>query len=147
MNYYLIIMDDKDIKIIEILQQNARIPYTDIAKALGVTETTVRKRIAELEKRGVIKKYTIEVDPEKLGYRTVTILGMDVEPKYLLEAAKKLAEMEEVKWVATSTGDHMIMCEIWAKNGEHLLQILTNKIGKLKGVKDLCPAIIMERIK
>ncbi|MCD6276603.1 MAG: Lrp/AsnC family transcriptional regulator, partial [Thermoplasmata archaeon] len=139
-------MDDKDFKIIEILQQNARTPYTDIAKILGVTETTVRKRISEMEKKGIIKKYTVEVDPEKLGYKTVTILGMDVEPKHLLEAAKKLAEIPETKWVATSTGDHMIMSEIWARNGEHLLQILTNKIGKIKGIKDLCPAIIMERV-
>jgi len=140
-------MDDKDLKIIEILQQNARTPYTDIAKILGVTETTVRKRISDMEKKGIIKKYTVEVDPEKLGYRTVTILGMDVEPKHLLEAAKKLAEIPETKWVATSTGDHMIMSEIWARNGEHLLQILTNKVGKIKGIKDLCPAIIMERVK
>ena len=140
-------MDDKDFKIIEILQQNARTPYTDIAKILGVTETTVRKRISEMEKKGIIKKYTVEVDPQKLGYRTVTILGMDVEPKHLLEAAKKLAEIPETKWVATSTGDHMIMSEIWARNGEHLLQILTNKVGKIKGIKDLCPAIIMERVK
>ena len=147
MPLYTIIMDDKDKKIIEILRENSRAPYTKIAKELGVTEATVRKRISELEKKGIIKKYTIEVNPEKLGYCTVTILGMDVEPRYLLEAAKKLAEMDETRWVATSTGDHMIMCEIWAKNTEELMKILTNKIGKIRGVKDLCPAIILERIK
>ncbi len=140
-------MDEKDLKIIELLQENSRISYTEIAKILGVTETTVRKRIAELEKKGVIKKYTIEVDPYKLGFKNVTILGMDVEPKYLLEAAKKLAEMPEARWVATSTGDHMIMAEIWAKDGEELFNLITKKISKIKGVKDLCPAIIMERVK
>jgi len=140
-------MDEKDMKIIELLQENSRISYTEIAKVLGVTETTVRKRIADLEKRGVIKKYTIEVEPSKLGYKTVTILGLDVEPKYLLEAAKKLAELEESRWVATSTGDHMIMAEIWTRDGEELFNLITNKISKIKGVKDLCPAIIMERVK
>ncbi len=140
-------MDKKDLKIIELLQENSRISYTEIARILGVTETTVRKRIADMEKKGIIKKYTIEVDPEKLGYKNVTILGMDVEPKYLLEAAKKLAEIEEAKWVATSTGDHMIMAEIWTKNGEELFNLITKKISKIRGVKDLCPAIIMERIK
>ena len=134
-------------KIIELLQENSRISYTEIAKVLGVTETTVRKRIADLEKRGVIKKYTIEVEPSKLGYKTVTILGLDVEPKYLLEAAKKLAELEESRWVATSTGDHMIMAEIWTRDGEELFNLITKKISKIKGVKDLCPAIIMERVK
>ncbi len=140
-------MDDKDFKIIKILQENSRTPYTEIGKKLGLTEATIRKRVSELERKGVIKRYTIEVDPEKLGYRNVTILGLDVEPQYLLEAARKIAEYEEVRWVATATGDHMIMCEIWARDGEDLFRFLTDKIGKVKGVKDLCPAIIMERIK
>ncbi len=140
-------MDKKDLKIIELLQENSRISYTEMARILGVTETTIRKRIADMEKKGIIKKYTIEVNPEKLGYKNVTILGMDVEPRYLLEAAKKLAEIEEAKWVATSTGDHMIMAEIWTKNGEELFNLITKKISKIRGVKDLCPAIIMERIK
>jgi len=140
-------MDDRDREIIRILQENSRTPYTEIAKKLGLTEATIRKRISELEKRGVIKKYTIEVDPAKLGYRTVTILGMDVEPKYLLEAAKKIAEIENVKWVATSTGDHMIMAEIWTEDGEALFELMAKRISKIKGVRDLCPAIIMEKLK
>ncbi len=140
-------MDERDKKIIELLRENSRLPYTEIAKKLGVTEATIRKRISELENSGVIKKYTIEVDPEKLGYKTITILGLDAEPRYLLDVAKKLAEMEEVQWVATSTGDHMIMCEIWTKDGEELFSLITKKIGKFRGVKDICPAIIMERIK
>ncbi len=140
-------MDDRDREIIRILQENSRTPYTEIAKKLGLTEATIRKRINELEKRGVIKKYTIEVDPSKLGYKTVTILGMDVEPKYLLEAAKKIAEIENVKWVATSTGDHMIMAEIWTEDGEALFELMAKRISKIKGVRDLCPAIIMEKLK
>ena len=140
-------MDEKDRKIIEILLQNSRTPYTEIAKKMNLTEATIRKRINELEKEGIIKKFTIEVDPEKLGYKTVTILGLDVEPKYLLEAARKIAEFEEVKWVATSSGDHMIMCEVWSENGEALFEFLSKKVGKVRGVRDLCPAIIMERVK
>ncbi len=140
-------MDERDKKIIEMLKENARRPYTDMAKELGVTETTIRKRVAELERSGVIKKYTIEIAPEKIGFKTITILGIDVEPKYLLEVAQKLAEMDEVQWVATSTGDHMIMCEVWAANGEALMKLLSSKIGKIKGITDLCPAIVLEKIK
>jgi Lrp/AsnC family transcriptional regulator for asnA, asnC and gidA len=84
---------------------------------------------------------------EKLGYKTVTILGMDVEPRYLLQASRSLAEIDEAVWVATSSGDHMIMAEIWTKNGEELFELITKKIAKIKGVKNLCPAIIMERVK
>ncbi len=140
-------MDEKDIKIIELLLQNSRISYTEIGKILGVSEATVRKRVENLERNGVIRKYTIEVDPTKLGYKIVAITGVDTEPQHFLTVARKLAEMEEVKWVATSTGDHMIMTEIWAKDGEELARIISEKIGKIEGVTKICPAIILEKIK
>jgi len=140
-------MDEKDRKIIEILEEDARTPFTDIAKMLNVSEATVRKRIARLERGGVIRRYTIEVDPVKLGYTTVTILGLDVEPEHFLDAARKLAEMSEVRWVATSTGDHMIMAEIWTRDGNELARLISQRIGRIKGVKKICPAIILEKIK
>ncbi len=143
----VIIMDEKDLKIIEILEKNARTPYTEIASMLGISEGTVRNRIEKLEKEGVIVRYTIEVDPKKMGYHTVVLLGMDAEPKHFLRAAHELSEMDCVKWVYTSTGDHMIMAEIWAKDTSELNKIISEKISKIEGVRDLCPAILMERIK
>ena len=140
-------IDQKDKKIIEILQKNARIPNTEIAKMLGISESTVRKRINDLESKGVIKKYTAIVDPSKIGYNTVTILGVDVDPTKFLDVAKELAKLPETKYVATSTGDHMIMAEIWTKDGQALAELISNRIGKMQGVKRICPAIILEKIK
>ena len=140
-------IDQKDKKIIEILQKNARIPNTEIAKMLGISESTVRKRINDLESKGVIKKYTVIVDPSKIGYNTVTILGVDVDPTKFLDVAKELAKLPETKYVATSTGDHMIMAEIWTKDGQTLAELISNRIGKIEGVKRICPAIILEKIK
>lgn len=140
-------IDEKDRKILDILQKNARTPYTEIAEELGVSEATVRKRISSLKEKGVIQKYTIDVDPSKLGYDTVTLLGLDVEPDCFLEAVDQLRDIDEVKWVAKSTGDHMIMSEIWAEDGTHLSRIMNDKVGKIKGVKELCPAIILDKIK
>ena len=140
-------IDQKDKKIIEILQKNARIPNTEIAKMLGISESTVRKRINDLESKGVIKKYTAIVDPSKIGYNTVTILGVDVDPTKFLDVAKELAKLPETKYVATSTGDHMIMAEIWTKDGQTLAELISNRIGKIEGVKRICPAIILEKIK
>ena len=140
-------IDQKDKRIIEILQKNARIPNTEIAKMLGISESTVRKRINDLESKGVIKKYTVVVDPSKIGYNTVTILGVDVDPTKFLDVAKELAKLPETKYVATSTGDHMIMAEIWTKDGQTLAELVSNRIGKIEGVKRICPAIILEKIK
>jgi len=140
-------IDDKDKGILDILINNARTSYTDIAETLRITEGTVRNRISRMEAEGVIKRYTVEIDPSKLGYKLVTILGIDTAPESFLEVANEVAKYPEAKWVATSSGDHMIMVELWAKDGQELSKTLTEKIGKIKGVKKLCPAILLEKIK
>ena len=140
-------MDEKDRKIIEALRENSRTPFTEIAKRLKVSESTIRNRVQALENDGVIKKYTILVDPSKMGYNTVSIVGLDVEPSMFLEAAKSMAEIDKVQYVATSTGDHMIMSEIWTRDGRELSVLISEKIGKIKGVHRICPAIILEKLK
>ncbi len=140
-------MDKNDRKIIELLRSDSRRPFTEIAEKIGVTEATVRNRVSSLEKRGIIKRYTVQVDHKKMGYNTKTILGLDVEPENLIEAAEMIGKIEEVRNVATCTGDHMIMAEVWARDNSHLGKIMSEKIGSVEGVKNLCPAIVMEEIK
>lgn len=74
-------------------------------------------------------------------------MGVDVDPSRLLEAAQKLCEIPEAKYVATSTGDHMIMMEIWTRDGKELSRIISEKVGTIEGVKKICPAIILEKLK
>jgi len=140
-------IDEIDRKIIEMLRENSRKPFTEIAKELDVSEATVRKRVKKLEERNIIKNYSLEVDPSALGYDTVVLLGLDVEPENLVKAAEEISEIEESKKVTTCTGDHMIMTEIWARDNSHLSEIMSEKIGKIEGVKNLCPAIVMEELK
>ncbi len=140
-------MDQKDKKILEILGNDSRTPYTEIAKKLRLSESTIRRRIKALEEGGVIQKYSIVVNPAKVGYNTVAIVGLDVEPSKFLTVASKMAELDEVKYVATSTGDHMIMFEIWTRDGKELMRIISEKIGKIEGINRICPSIILEKLK
>ena len=139
--------DEHDQKIIQMLEQNSRRSLNDISKKLKLSESAVRKRVAALQNKGVIKKFTIQVDPAKLGANSVSIVGVDVEPTKLLEVAQKLCEIKEIRSVATSTGDHMIMTEIWAKDGRELTKIVSEKIGAMDGIKKICPAMILEKFK
>ncbi|MEM2897135.1 MAG: Lrp/AsnC family transcriptional regulator [Candidatus Bathyarchaeia archaeon] len=139
--------DEIDLKILELLEFDSSLPYTEIARRLKMKESTLRKRIVSLKKSGVIKKFSIAVDPSKIGIKTVAIVGIDVEPPKLLEVAQRLSELKETRFVATSTGDHMIMTEVWAKDGKDLAKLISEKIGVIEGVKKICPAIILEKIK
>ena len=140
-------MDEKDIQIIKALETNARVSFIEIAKKLRMSESAVRKRVKRLEEDGVIEKYTVVVNPSKLGYNAVALVGLDVVPDKYLAIVDALANLNETKRVITSTGDHMIMVEIWARDNRELTDIVLQKIGKLEGVMRVCPAIILERIK
>jgi len=76
--------------------------------------------VEKLKQEGVIKRFTVIIDPSKIGLNTVAIVGVDVDPSKLLEASQKMCEFPETRYVATSTGDHMIMTEIWAWDGESM---------------------------
>lgn len=140
-------LDETDIGILEVLRKNARTPFLEIAKKLRISESTIRKRVKELEKSGIIKKYSAIVEPSKLGYGSVALVGIDAKPEKFLEVAKKLTEYDNVKFVATSTGDHMIMTEIWMENSNDLRNFISAKIESIEGVTRTCPAILMERLK
>ena len=140
-------VDQLDLKILETLRLDACLPFTEIAKRFKVSESTVRKRVERLMREGVIKKFTVTVNPAKIGFNTVAIVGVDVDPSKLLEVAQKLCDIPETVYVATSTGDHMIMTEIWTRDGRELTKILSEKIGSIEGVKKICPAIILEKLK
>ncbi|MCS7131284.1 MAG: Lrp/AsnC family transcriptional regulator, partial [Hadesarchaea archaeon] len=96
-------MDGKDLEIIKALQADARTPFLEIAKRLRMSESAVRKRVRKLEREGVIEKYTIVVDPSKLGYNAVALVGLDVMPDRYLTIVRELTGFEEVKSVVTST--------------------------------------------
>lgn len=139
-----ITIDEKDRKILEILIQNARTSYTEIAKQIGLSDVAVIKRIKKLEELGVIKRYTVIIDPVKLGYKLVALVGIDTEPEHIFRIISELKKIDSVRYVALTSGDHDIMAVIWARDREELGEI-HNKIMSMNGVKRVCPSIILEK--
>lgn len=140
-------MDEKDARILEMLEEDGRRPFTEIADRLHVSESSVRKRVLALQREGVIKRFTVKVDAAKSGFSTVAIVGVDADPTRLLQVAQKLCDFKEIKCVATSTGDHMVMLEIWTRSGRELTKLISERIGTIEGVKRICPALILEKLK
>ena len=139
-------MDKLDSSIIEMLSKNARMPFIQIARKLRVSDSTIRKRVSNLENKEVIKKYSLVVDTNKIGFENVALVGVDVMPEKYLDVAKKLTEFEGIKYAASTIGDHMFMLEVWAKNSDEL-KVLSDKLKSLDGVTRICPAIIKDTLK
>lgn len=125
--------------------ENSRVAVTDIAAELGVTETAIRKRIKKLEAIGAIKGYTTIVDPFFMGYNSVALVGIDATPEKIITVFDKIKKMPETKNVALTTGDHMIMFEVWCKDQKELRQVM-KKVEETEGVTRICPAIYIKRM-
>lgn len=139
-------VDEKDLELIRLLEENARMPLTRIAARVGMSDVAVRKRLKKLEDGGVIKAYRPRLDHAKLGYRARAIVGFDVDPARLLEVVKKLAEKPEVKFLAITSGDHMVMVDYWARDNKELENFL-RELKSEYNVTDVRPALVLEVVK
>src|SRR5660397_95627 len=97
-------MDETDKKIIELLQQDGRMEDMEIARKIGVSHDTVKRRRIKLEEAGYIK-IQANINPQKLGYTNVFILGLTLAPGIdVRKIAEKLASRKEFFFVALSLG-------------------------------------------
>ena len=139
-------ISEKDIAIIEFLMKDARMPYTEIARRLGVTEAAIRKRVKKLEEEGIIKGYRAVVDAKRIGYKIVAEIGFDVTPENYVKVIEIVKNMPEVKRMKSTTGDHMIMLECWFHDSDEMVEFV-RKLENIEGVQRVCPAILVEELK
>lgn len=132
--------------IIKILLENGRKSFVNIADELGVTETAIRKRVKKMEREGVISKYSVEVNPRKLGFGVKAIIGIDTTPQRYLEIIQVLKKNDKILRLYSSSGDHMIMMESWFEDDEKLYEFL-KYLKNVGGIIDICPSIINDMIK
>jgi len=139
-------MDKLDFGILEFLSGNSRTPFMEIARRLKVSESAIRKRVSNLEKNGIIRKYSLVLDNNKAGIGNIALVGIDIVPEKYLEVAEKLTKFDEIKYAASTMGDHMFMLEILTKNDDELRSI-SEKIRRIEGVTRICPAIVKDTLK
>ncbi|MBU1197668.1 Lrp/AsnC family transcriptional regulator [Candidatus Micrarchaeota archaeon] len=140
-------MDELDQGIVKALRSNGRVRYLKIAEELDVSEATVRNRVRNLEKQGVILQYQAIVDPRKIGFDSVAFIGLNIEPLKFLKVVEALARLNEISYLATSTGEHMVLMEVWMHNQEEVTRFINEKISVMDGVTKISPTIILERVK
>lgn len=129
-------IDNLDRSILALLMEDAKIPYTEIAKKLIVSAGTIHVRMRKLEELGVVKKAVVIVDPKKLGYDLTAFLGVYLEHgSDYEEVVDHLGELPEIVEAYFTTGDYSIFLKIHCRNTQHLYDILSHKIQSIKGVR------------
>ncbi len=99
-------LDELDLKILEILSKDGRENKTSIAKTLEKSPNTIKKRTEDLKKNGVIKSYGIQIDFEKLGYDIIAIIEMTIEKGKMVEVERNIAQDPHIFAVYDITGEY-----------------------------------------
>lgn len=134
-------------QILAVLEEDAQASYADIAARAGVSKPTVRKYIDKLEEEGVIVGYSADVDPNKLSSQSISMVGIDVASEQYVEATRALKDFDAVYSLYTSSGDHMLMAEVRAADGDELGDVISDDILGVDGVTAAHPSFLQERLK
>lgn len=127
-------MDQIDRAIIAYLQYDGRMPFTAIAKKVGVSEATVRNRVARLRREGILQVVGV-VDPHLLGLRATAIVGVVIQPAHLEAAARRIATFEEVSYLVMTSGTFDLLVEVLCEDTDHLAHFLSDKLLQVEGVQ------------
>ena len=127
-------MDDLDSNIISMLQEDGRASNAGIARRVGVSEGTVRRRLKRLVDEEYIHVVAM-LDAGKLGYGSEALVGVTVDPDKVDSAAEDISKLSEVAWVAVTTGAYDIFAWAALPTAEELGVFLRTKIGAITGVR------------
>jgi len=127
-------LDATDQSILDMLIENTRTPFTDIAKKHGISAGTVHVRVKKMEEAGIITGSSLRLDYNKLGYSFIAYVGIYLQKtsqtQFVLE---KINEIPSVTVAHVTTGKFNIFCKIRAKNTTHAKEIIY-KLDDIEGV-------------
>jgi Lrp/AsnC family transcriptional regulator for asnA, asnC and gidA len=140
-------LDDIDRQIIAMLQEDGRRSYSEIAEEVDRTEVTIRRRVRSLLKEGIIKRFTIVLDPLKIGRKISAIVRVKAQMKQASVIAEKVKGYEEVDEAYFLDGACGVMLKVTVDDLSDLKQFLEKRLGRVPGVGEVETCIVLETVK
>ncbi|MBN2111018.1 MAG: Lrp/AsnC family transcriptional regulator [Methanosarcinaceae archaeon] len=129
-------MDEVDIAILEHLSDNCRKHSTVIANELGVATSTVHKRIEKMHSSGIIREFTIKVDPEVAGFNITTFIGICLEPNAGADVIEKLCGIDDILEIYELLEPYDLLLKVQTFDVHTLKENVLVPISNMEGVKE-----------
>lgn len=136
-------LDPMDVKIIRFLSDDARTPFSHIARNLNISDVAVKKRVEKLMQRGIIKSFRVDLDLKKIGYEYTVFFEIKPDPALANVVFQKVLEMPSVLEAHILVGDYPILVKAVAPSMEDV-RALADAIGRMDGVLDMKTAVALE---
>jgi Lrp/AsnC family transcriptional regulator, regulator for asnA, asnC and gidA len=140
-------LDDTDRHILNLLIQDAKMPYTEIARKVNVSGGTVHVRMARLEEIGIVQGATLRIDYQKLGYGVSAFLGIYLQKSSEYTAVvNQLHEIPEVVNINFTTGTYGVFARLQCRDTQHLRDVLHDRIQPIEGILRTETLISLEEV-
>lgn len=140
-------LDETDQQIINLLIKNARMSYSDIGEAVGLSRVAVKARISALEDRGIIEEYTTIINPQKISGAISCYFELEMEPGRFAEVVDILNQNDLVTQIYQVSGRSKLHVHAVAAGNEEMEKFLNCVIYALPGVREMSCNVILSRIK
>ncbi|MCY9659285.1 MULTISPECIES: Lrp/AsnC family transcriptional regulator [Paenibacillus] len=126
-------LDDLDYRIVKFLEDNARMPFTQIATELGVTERTIRMRVQQMQSDGILSLVGV-VNPIKAGIRMQALIQIAVDQNKLDQVVEELMDTYEARLVVLTSGEYQLIIQVFTRDYEELSEFLMKKLNRVDGI-------------
>lgn len=126
-------LDETDYAIIEALQEDARTPFSEIARRINMSSATVHDRVNRMEDAGVIEGYHAKVDPKMLDYDISAVVGLQVEQGQEQDTLDRLRDIPGVQEVHLTTGSWDVMMKVYAEDADRLRKLMFENVAQMDG--------------
>ncbi len=138
-------IDNVDLKILELLMQDAKRPYSEVARRINVSQGTVHVRMNKMEEAGILGKTSLRINYGKLGYDITAFIGIYLEKSALYEKVlARLKLIPEVTNIHYTTGNYSMFAKIHCRDTNHLKDVLYSKLQQVEGIERTDTMISLE---
>jgi Lrp/AsnC family transcriptional regulator for asnA, asnC and gidA len=128
-------VDQLDRKILEIVSQNARVPFKDVAEVCNVSRAAIHQRVQKMIEMKVITGSGYHINPRMLGFNTCTYIGVKLERGSMYkEVVPEFEKIPEVVECHFTTGPYTMLIKLYARDNEHFMELLNGRIQEIPGV-------------
>ncbi|WP_432841873.1 Lrp/AsnC family transcriptional regulator [Dactylosporangium sp. CA-092794] len=138
--------DPADLKIIDWMREDGRASFRAVADALGVNESTVRRRFETLQRRGCVH-VTTHVPARALGFESEIVIYVTVAPRRLEAVARELSQYRGVRYVGALLGTNSLMCEVILPTTQDVYTFTTGTLAGLDGVQGWTASMILVTVR
>lgn len=144
-----IVLDQTDLRILELLQGNARISNADLAREVNMAPSAVLERVKKLEQKKVIRQYNAAIDPAAVRQKLLAFIFIKSKEGFTCssETAKLLAAIPEVQEVHHIAGEDCFLVKVRTSDSASLMELMRNSLQKIPNILSTKTTIVLETVK